>query len=145
MAAFEIAHELNEMGQRRRPFRCDHQDGVCPFWSSYCTWPWCYFSPEAWASAHVSGAKRTSLSHLNCLSGCRLHSTACKVQPGAVGRLSVHSWRTEVRSRREHRCVQMWSAVWLKLRYSHPGGVRSRFTSLWFYLRNRPTVKLDWY
>lgn len=31
MAAFEIAHELNEMGQRRRPLRCDHQDRVCPF------------------------------------------------------------------------------------------------------------------
>lgn len=57
----------------------------------------CWLSVEAWASADVSGVKWTSFSYSTSLSGCRLHSSACQIQPRPVGCLSVHSWRTEVR------------------------------------------------
>ncbi len=52
---------------------------------------------------------------LPSLSGCRLHSPACQIQPWPVGCLSVHSWRTEVRhTRKQDWVLKTYGDVLLK-------------------------------
>lgn len=86
-----------------------------------------------------------SLSRLTSLSGCRLHSSACQIQPRPVVRLSVHSRRTEVRHswvfsipagycrypvvsvRNDNmlfcEMILIWRTTWwLLMHYSHPEG-----------------------
>lgn len=65
------------------------------------------FPSEAWASADVSGVRWTSFSSLASLSGCRLYSSACQIQPRPVGRLPVHGWWTEV----SHVIITVWIQI----------------------------------